>query len=72
MRRWDRFAALNALPFIFLLLAIQAAKADVLFRDERPGHGYSFESDQKDVEGTASRGQVVELASEWAAATARR
>jgi hypothetical protein len=43
------------------------SQAEVLFRDEAQRHGYSFESDQKDVEGTASRDQVIELASEWAA-----
>ena len=67
MRRWDRFAALNALPFIYLLLAIQAAKADVLFRDEGQGHGYSFESDEKSVEDTVMRDGVIDLASDWAA-----
>jgi hypothetical protein len=51
---------------VFLLLAISPAQAEVLFRDEAQGHGYSFESDQKDVVGTASRDQVIELASEWA------
>jgi len=51
---------------VFLLLAICSAQGEVLFRDEAQGHGYSFESDQKDVEGTASRDQVIELASEWA------
>jgi len=52
---------------VFLLLAISSAQAEVLFRDEAQGHGYSFESDRKDVEGKASRDQVIELASEWAA-----
>ena len=51
---------------VFLLLAISSAQAEVLFRDEAQGHGYSFESDQKDVEGTASRDEVIEIASEWA------
>ena len=53
------------LTLLFLLFAICSAKADVLFRDEHQGHGYIFESDQKDV-ATVSRDQVIELASEWA------
>jgi hypothetical protein len=34
----------------------------VLFRNEHQGHGYIFESDEKDVEGTASRDEVIQLA----------
>ena len=52
---------------IFLLLGVHSARADVLFRDERQGHGYIFESDEPNVEGTASRDKIIELASEWAA-----
>ena len=49
------------------MLVVYSAKADVLFRDEAPGHLYVFESDRKDVEATVSRDRVIELASEWAA-----
>src|SRR5215470_4246519 len=52
---------------ICLFLAICSAKADVLFRDEGQGHGYSFESDEKNVEATVTRNEVIELASDWAA-----
>jgi hypothetical protein len=52
---------------ICLLLAICSAQADVLFRDEGQGHGYSFESDEKNVEDTVTRDEVIELASDWAA-----
>ena len=66
MRRWDRFAALNPSPFIFLLSAICSAKADLLFRDAQAEHTYRFESDQKSVEMTVTRQEVVELALYWA------
>ena len=51
---------------IFLLLVVFSAKADVLFRDDRQGHGCIFESDQKDVEQTVSHDEVIGIASEWA------
>jgi hypothetical protein len=51
---------------IFLLLAIYSGKADVLFRDAHAGHAYRFESDQKRVETTVTREEVVELALYWA------
>jgi hypothetical protein len=51
------------LPFVGQLLC----EADVVFRDGHQGDGIYFESDQKDVQGTASRDEVIELASEWAA-----
>jgi len=66
MRRGDRFAALNPSPFIFLLLAICSAKADLLFRDAHAEHTYRFESDQKSVEMKVTRQEVVELALYWA------
>ena len=66
MRRWDRYAALNPSPFIFLLLAICSAKADLLFRDAHAEHTYRFESDQKSVEMKVTRQEVVELALYWA------
>ena len=66
MRRWDRFAALNPSPFVFLLLAICSAKADLLFRDAHAEHTYRFESDQKSVEMKVMRQEVVELALYWA------
>jgi len=66
MRRWDRFAALNPSPFIFLLLAICSAKADLLFRDAHAEHTYRFESDQKSVEMKVTRQEVVESALYWA------
>ena len=66
MRRWDRFAALNPSPFIFLLLAMCSAKADLLFRDAHAEHIYRFESDQKSVEMKVTRQEVVELALYWA------
>jgi hypothetical protein len=52
---------------ICLLLVMCSAKAEVLFSDEGKGHGYIFESDQRDVEATVSRDHVIELASTWAA-----
>jgi len=66
MRRWDRFAPLNPAPFIFLLLAICSAKADLLFRDAHAEHTYRFESDQKSVEMKVTRQEAVELALHWA------
>jgi hypothetical protein len=55
------------LALIFLLLVVFSAKADVLFRDDRQGHGYIFESDQKGIEATVTQDEVLELASDWAA-----
>ena len=62
----DRLQNRMRRALIFLLLVVFSAKADVLFRDDRQEHGYIFESDQKDVEGTVSHDAVIGIASDWA------
>ena len=62
----DRLQNRMRRALILLLLVVFSAKADVLFRDDRQGHGYIFESDQKDVEETVSRDEVIGIASDWA------
>ena len=63
----DRLQNRMRRALIVLLLVVFSAKADVLFRDGRQGHGYIFESHQKDVEATVAQDKVLELASDWAA-----
>ena len=49
-----------------LLTVVCSVKADVLFRDDRQGHGYIFESDRKDIEATVSQDEALDLAIDWA------
>jgi len=62
----DRLQNRMRRALIFFLLVVFSAKADVLFQDDRQGHGYIFESDQKDVEETVSRDEAIGIASDWA------
>jgi hypothetical protein len=62
----DRYKTGMLYALIFLCLAVCSAKSDVLFQDERKGHRYRFESDQKHVEMKVTRQEVIELALFWA------
>ncbi len=51
---------------ILLLLIVCSAKAEVLFHDSRHGYTYRFESNQKSIEVTITRQEMVVLALNWA------